>query len=329
MTPMNRRQLMALAGAASVLHANQAQAQAPSGAAYPNKPVRLVVPFPPGSSTDALGREVGQFMAQGTATPWVIDNKPGALATLGSADVARARADGYTLLLGTSTSHAAAPSLFKKLPYDPLRDFTPIGRIGAVNFALVVRADHPARNVQDLIRLGQPATGRVLNWGYANSANRVAGAELIRSGGMQATAVPYKGVPQIIVEILGGQLDFTIADLPSVLPQVRAGKMRALAVTSPTAAAELPEVPTMAQTVGGFTLLGWYALFAPAGLAPATVQVLAEQLRAGLAKAEVRSRIEALGLIVFPSDSEELKAYIASESGKWAALIKNAQIEAE
>jgi tripartite-type tricarboxylate transporter receptor subunit TctC len=321
---MHRRSVLALAGVPLL-----SAAQPRSAEAYPRAPIRLVVPFPAGSSTDALGREVGQFMARSLAQPWVIDNKPGALATLGSAEVARARPDGYTLLLGTSTSHAAAPSLFKKLAYDPLRDFTPIGRIGAVNFALVVRSDHPAATVEQLIELVRRKGAQPLSWAYANSANRVAGAELVRHAGLDAIAVPYKGVPQIMVDILGRQIDFTIADLPSVLPQIRAGKMRALAVTSPREAAELPGVPPLSRTVGGFTLLGWYALFAPAGTPAPVQQLLSEHLQRGLAMPDVQKRIETAGLMPYPADSAELTTYIASETAKWAALVKTAGIEAE
>jgi len=268
-------------------------------------------------------------MGASLAQPWIVDNKPGALATLGSAEVARAKPDGYTLLLGTSTSHAAAPSLFKKLPYDPQRDFTPVGRIGAVNFALVVRSDHPAKTVDQLLTIGRRANPKPLTWGYANSANRVAGAELVRYGGFEAVAVPYRGVPQIIVDLLGGQIDFTVADLPSVLPQIRAGKMRALAVTSPSPAAELPGTPALGQLVNGFTLLGWYALFAPADTPEPVVKALSEHLLRGLSQADVRARIEAVGLMPYPADSAELRSYVSSETAKWAALVKTARIEPE
>ena len=323
---MLRREVLFLAGA-PLFSTAHSQPREPD--AYPRGPIRLVVPFPAGSSTDALGREVGQFMGRGLGQPWVIDNKPGALATLGAAEVARAKPDGYTLLLGTSTSHAAAPSLFKKLPYDPLRDFAPVGRIGAVNFALVVRDDHPAKTVEQLITIGRSNAARPLTWGYANSANQVAGAELVRHGGLKAIAVPYKGVPQIMVDILGGQIDFTIADLPSVIPQIRSGKMRVLAVTSPREASELPGVPSLSQTIDGFTLLGWYALFAPAGTPDLIVKMLSEQLLIGLALPDVQKRIEAVGLMPYPANSAELRSYVASEMSKWAMLVKSAQIEPE
>lgn len=322
---MKRRSLLALTGSAYL--SPMAWAQTPDG--YPRGPIKLVVPFPAGSSTDALGREVAQFLARSLGQPVIVDNRPGALATIGAAEVARAKPDGYTLLLGTSTSQAAAPSLFKKLPYDPAKDFAPVGRVGAVNFALAVRHDHPAKTVQELIAIGARKEPRPLSWGYANSANRVAGAALIRHGKLDATAVPYKGVPQIMMDILGGQVDFTIADLTSVLPQVRSGKMRALAVTSPREAAELPGVPPLGDTIKGFTLLGWYGLFAPAGTPDPVVQLLSDHLQRGLADRDVQKRIESAGLMPYPGSATELKSYVSSEIAKWSDLIKAAKIEPE
>jgi len=294
---------------------------------YPDRPVRLVIPFPAGSSTDSLGREVAQFMGQGLRQPFVAENRPGALATIGAAEVARAKPDGYTLLLGTSTTHAAAPSLFKKLPYRPIEDFAPVGRVGAVVFALAVRADLPVDSVQALIELGQRRQQNPLSWGYANSANQVAGWALVRHGNFEATAVPYKGVPQIVVDLMGGNIDFAIADLASIVPQVRAGKLKALAVTSSEEVPQLPGVPPLGRTVDGFTLLGWYGLYAPAGTPAPVVETLSRHLRQGLDDASVRQRIENSGLIPFPGSSDELTAYMHSEIGKWQALVQAAHID--
>lgn len=324
---MKRRELLSMVPAA-MLPLGSAQA-ATTADGFPRGPIRLVVPFPAGSSTDVLGREIAQFYARALGQPVVVDNKPGALATIGATEVARAKADGYTLLLGTSTSQAAAPGLFKKLAYDPARDFAPVGRVGAVNFALAVRPDFPARNVQELVELGRKKKGPPLSWAYANSANRVAGAALVRHGGFEATAVPYKGVPQILMDIIGGQVDFTIADLASVLPQVRAGKLRALAVTSPREAPELPGVPPLGDTVKGFTLLGWYGVFAPAATPAPIVSLLSDVTQKALADKDVQKRIESAGLMAYPAGSAELKDYVSSEIAKWSDLIKAAQIEPE
>lgn len=297
--------------------------------AYPDRPIRMIVPFPAGSSTDAIGREVASFMAKSLNQSIVVDNRPGALATLGASEAARAKPDGYTLFLGTSTSQAAAPSLFRKLSYNPDKDFAPIGRVGAVVFALVVRADLPASNVQELIDLGVRKSPKPLAWGYANSANQVAGSALVRHGNFDATAVPYKGVPQIMLDMLGGNIDFTIADMTSVLPHIRSGKLRALAVTTPREIADLPGVPPLGNTVKGFQLLGWYGLFAPAGTPEPIVAMLSQRLLKGMADPAVQKRIETFGLIPYPADGPELRAYVTSEIAKWSELIKAARIEPE
>jgi tripartite-type tricarboxylate transporter receptor subunit TctC len=322
-----RRALFALVAGAAL---PSAQAQTISAAVgYPKGPVRLIVPFPAGSSTDVLGREIAEFYARALGQPVVVENRPGALATLGAAEVARAKPDGYTLLFGTSTSQAAAVGLFKKLPYDPGRDFAPIGRVGAVNFALAVRADFPAKSLQELIEYGRNKQGAPLSWAYANSANRVAGAALVRHGGFESIAVPYKGVPQILMDIIGGQVDFTIADFASVLPQARSGKLRILAVTSPRPVPELPGVPAMADAVTGFSLLGWYGVFATAATPAPIVNLLSDLTQKALTDKDVLKRIETAGLMPYPGSSSELRAYVATEIVKWSDLIRAAKIEAE
>jgi tripartite-type tricarboxylate transporter receptor subunit TctC len=323
---IDRRTLLALTGAA--VGWTTAGAQPATADSYPRAPIKLVVPFPAGSSTDVLGREIAEFYARALGQPVVVDNRPGALATIGAAEVARARPDGYTLLFGTSTSQAAAVGLFKKLPYDPARDFAPIGRVGAVNFALAVRADSPARTLQDLLEMGR-RPGKPLSWGYANSANRVAGAALVRHDGFESIAVPYKGVPQMLIDIIGGQVDFTIADFPSVLPQVRSGKLRALAVTSPRPVPELPGVPALGDTIKGFSLLGWYGVFAPAATPAPIVKLLSEVTQKALLDKDVLRRIESAGLMPYPGTSSELQSYVVSEIAKWSDLIKAANIEPE
>lgn len=294
---------------------------------YPDHPVRLVIPFPAGSSTDSLGREVAQFMGTRLKQSFVSDNRPGALATIGTSEVARAKPDGYTLLLGTSTTHAAASTLFKKLPYDPIKDFTPIGRVGAVVFALAVRADLPVNTVQELIALGRQRTNKPLAWGYANSANQVAGSALVRYGQFEATAVPYKGVPQIVIDMMGKNIDFTIADLASIVPQVKAGKLKALAVTSSEETSQLPGVPPLNKTIDNFSLLGWYGLYAPANTPAPIVKTLSENLQKGLEDPDVQHRIEKMGLIPYPGNSDELERYTISEISKWKDLIEAAHIK--
>lgn len=298
-------------------------------AGWPDHPLKLIVPFAAGSSTDTVGREVARFLSKGLGQTVVVDNRPGALATIGAADVARAKPDGYTLLLGSNTSLAAAPSLFRKLPYDPIKDFEPIGRIGAVSFVLVVRNDLPVASCAELAAYGKSHEGTPLTWGYANAANRVAGAAVVAQGGFKATAVPYKGVPQMIADMLGGQVDFMVADLTNLLPQIKAGKLRALAVTSPQPSPDLPDVPTLAQSMKGFSLLGWYSLMAPAGTPAPVSRRLSQELMKGLADPETQAHMQAAGLLSYPADGPALGAYLRTELVKWTELAHAAGIEPE
>lgn len=295
---------------------------------YPLRSVKVVVPFPAGSSTDLIGREVALLLSTSLGKPFVVNNVPGGQSTVGAASIARSAPDGYSLLIGTSTSQAAAPSLIKNLSYDPSKDFAPIGRIGAVVFTLVVRTELQVKSVRELIDYGKKNPGK-LNWGYANSANQVAGSAVAHEGGINATGVPYKGVPQIIIDLIGGQLDYAVIDLTNAVPHIKSGKLRALGVTSEKEIAALPGVPPLTQTMNGFQLLGWYGLFAPAGTPQAAVEILSRTLLKGLADPVVQKRIENAGLIAFPAGAEELRAYVASETVKWAKLTKNAAIQAE
>ena len=296
--------------------------------AYPSRPVKLVVPFPAGSSTDVVGREIAQVLSQGLGKPFFVDNRPGAQATVGSAEVARSPADGYTLLIGTSTSHAAASSLFRQIPYDAARDFTPIARIAAVVFVVVVPADAKAASLPELMRLARGA-GTPMRWGFANSANQVAGSAIAKAGGFDHVAVPYRGVPQLLVDMIAGQLDYAVVDIASALPHVRGSKLRALAVTSSREVVQMPGVPPMSATLPEFQLLGWYALYGPAGLPPEIAASLGATLLAGLADPAVRKRIEGANLTVFPADGETLRRFMASEEQAWRRYVRDAGVEVQ
>lgn len=295
---------------------------------YPSRPVKVVVPFPAGSSTDLIGREAAQILATGLGKPFIVSNSPGAQSTLGAGIIARSAPDGYSLLIGTSTSQAAAPSLMNRLSYDPSKDFAPIARIGAVIFTLVVRADLPIKSVRDLVDYGKQNPDK-LSWGYANSANQVAGSAVAHEGGFTATGVPYKGVPQIILDLIGGQLDYAVTDLTNAAPHIKSGRLRAIAVTSEKEDPALPGVPPLAQTMKGFQLLGWYGLFAPAGTPQPIIDVLSKTLLKGLADPAVQKRIETAGLITYPAGAEELRAYVVSETTKWSKLAVQAGIQPE
>ena len=292
---------------------------------YPARPVRVIVPFPAGTSTDVVGRDVARILSKANGQGFFVENRPGAQGTIGAATAARAARDGYTLLFGNNTTQAAAPALFKELQYDPAKDFEPIGRVGAVVMVLAVRADLPAQSVEQLFDYGRKNPGK-LKWGYANSANQIAGSAVIQGGKLDAIAVPYKGVPEIVIDLVGGTLDFTVADPTNVGPMIKAGKLRALAVTSESPVPDMPGVPTLSQSVKGFTLTAWFALFAPAGTPPAIIAKLSQQLAAGMSDPELAAHMKSAGLMLYPGTAEELRAFVASERIKWAEMAKNAGI---
>ncbi|MFC4277681.1 Bug family tripartite tricarboxylate transporter substrate binding protein [Achromobacter aloeverae] len=303
---------------------SQAQSQAPSNQ-YPNAPVKVVVPFAAGSSTDMVGREVARILGDALHQSFIVENRPGAQATIGSALVARAAPDGYTLLLGSNTSIAAAPFLIKDVPYKPLKDFVPVARVGSVPFVLVVRPDVPAKTAAELIDYTRQHPGK-LTWGYANSANQAAAAAMTKAAGLETTAVPYTSVPQLVVDMLGGRLDFAIIDVTNAAPQIKSGKLRALAVTPAHEISALPGVPPLGSTLSGFELVGWYGLYAPAGTPQAVVDRLSAALLQGLQDGAVRQHFAQAGLETYPAGAAELAGFGQAETAKWQRLAHDAGI---
>ncbi len=295
---------------------------------YPVKPVVITVPFPAGTSTDVVGREVAQILSKANGVAFVVENKPGAQGLTGAALVARAPKDGYSLLFGNNTTQAAAPWIAKNLSYDPIRDFEPIARIGAVVLSLVVRSDAPFQSTEQLIDFGKKHPGQ-LKWGYANGANQVSGAAITTFGNLDAIGVPYKGVPQMLTDLIGGSIDFTVADVTNVSPLIKAGRLKALAVTSSESIESMPNVMPLSRTISGFSLLGWFALFAPVGTPLAYTSKLSEQILSGLQDKEVQERLKSSGILIYPGTSEELRKFVASESEKWRILVRNANIQPE
>jgi len=295
---------------------------------YPNKPVVITVPFPPGTSTDVVGREVAQILSKANGIAFVVDNKPGAQGLTGACIIAKSPKDGYSLLFGNNTTQAAAPWISKNLSYDPIRDFEPIARIGAVVLALVVKSDAPYETVEQLIDFGKKHPGQ-LKWGYANGANQVSGAAIIKFGKLDAVGVPYKGVPQMLTDLVGATIDFTVADVTNISPLIKAGRLKALAVTSSDTIDSLPNVPPMSKHINGFSLLGWFALFAPIGTPVAYTAKLSEQILSGLQGKEVQERLKASGILIYPGNVEELRKFVISESEKWRGLVKDANIQPE
>ena len=317
----------AIQGAVQAQGSNAGSAPSPAGGptSYPTAAVKVVVPFAAVSSTDMVGREVARILTDGLHQSFVVENRPGAQATIGSAQVARAAPDGYTLLLGSNPSLAAAPFLIKEVPYKPLKDFVPVARVGSVPFVLVVRPDLPVKTAAELIAYTRQHPGK-LTWGYANSANQAAAAGMTKAAGLETTAVPYTGVPQLVVDMLGGRLDFAIIDVTNAAPQIKSGKLRALAVTPAREIGALPGVPPLGATLPGFELVGWYGLYAPAGTPQAVVDRLSAALLKGLGDSTVKQHFAQAGLETYPASAKELASFGQTETVKWERLARDAGI---
>jgi tripartite-type tricarboxylate transporter receptor subunit TctC len=293
---------------------------------YPSRPVRLVVPFPAGSATDQVARVVGHELQTALGQPFVVENKAGAQGGIAAAEVAKAAPDGYTLMVTTNTPQAANVSLFKKLPYDPVKDFAPIARLGTISFMIMVRPDFPAKNLKEFLAHARANPGK-LSAGYGSAGSQVSQAMLRSMGKIDFIDVPYKGLPQAITDVLGGTIHFTFADLANALAQQKGGKLRGIAVTSAKRTALAPDVPAIAEELPGYELIAWFALVAPAGTPAAIVDQLHARVVGALAKPEVASRFAVLGTDVAPMNPRELAGFIQSEIAKWARMVKAAGIE--
>jgi len=293
---------------------------------YPNKPVKLVVPFPAGSATDQIARVIGQELQGALGQPFVVENKAGAQGAIAAAEVAKSAPDGYTLMVGTNTPLAANPSLFKQLSYDPVKDFAPVARLGTISFMIMVRPDFPAKNFKEFLAHARANPGK-LSAGYGSAGSQVSQAMLRSMGKIDFIDVPYKGLPQAITDVMGGTLSFTLADLANGLAQQKGGKLRGIAVTSAKRSALAPEVPAIAEELPGYELIAWFALVAPAGTPSAIVAQLHERTAAALAKPDVAARFANLGTDVAPMNPQQLGAFIQSEIAMWARMSKAAGIE--
>ncbi len=296
------------------------------GQAWPSRPVKLVVPFPAGSATDQIARVVGQQLQEALGQPFVVDNKAGASGSIAAAEVAKAAPDGYTLMVTTNTPQAANVSLFKKLNYDPVKDFAPVARLGTISFVLMVRPDFPAKDLKQFITHAKSNPGK-LSGGYGSAGSQVSQAMLRSMAKIDFIDVPYKGLPQAITDVLGGSITFTFADLANGLAQMKGEKLRPIAVTSEKRSRLAPEIPALAEELPGYELIAWFALMAPAGTSPDTVARLHKIVDASLAKPEIAARFAALGTDVAPMNPQQLAAFIQSEIAKWAKMTKEAGIE--
>lgn len=293
---------------------------------FPARPITFVVPFAAGSATDQIARVVGQQLQEALGQPFVVENKVGAQGGIAAAEVAKAAPDGYTLMVTTNTPQAANVSLFKKLNYDPVKDFAPIARLGTISFVLMVRPDFPAKNLKEFIAHAKANPGK-LSGGYGSAGSQVSQAMLRSMARIDFVDVPYKGLPQAITDVLGGSIAFTFADLANGLAQMKGGKLRPIAVTSEKRSPLAPEIPAFAEELPGYELIAWFALMAPAGTPADIVARLHGIVDASLRKPEVTARFAVLGTDVAPMNPQQLAAFIQSEIAKWAKMTKEAGIE--
>jgi tripartite-type tricarboxylate transporter receptor subunit TctC len=296
--------------------------------AYPNKPIRLVVTFPPGGAPDILARLFADKAQLGQAL--VIDNKPGAGGNIGAADVAKSAPDGHTLVMATVGTHSINGALYSKMPYDMVRDFAPVAHIASAPNLLVVTNSLPVKNVAELIAY-MKANPDKLSFGSPGVGTSVhVSGELFKSlTGTQMVHVPYRGRQFAIPDLVGGQIQVMFDNMPSALPMAKEGKIRALAQTTSTRSPAAPDVPTVAETVPGFEATTWFAIFAPAGTPRDVVLKLNAELQRVFKLPDVADKLKGLGLEPWISTPEELGAYQAKEIVKWAKVVKDSGAKAD
>jgi tripartite-type tricarboxylate transporter receptor subunit TctC len=298
-------------------------------AQYPNKPVRVVVPFPAGSSTDIITRVLTNSVSQAIGQQLVVDNKAGADGAIAAADVAKAAPDGYTLLL-ISVAHAFNPAIYKKLPYDPEKAFVPIGIVAAGPVALMVHPAVPVRTVKELIDLAKAKPGQ-LNYATAGigSFQHLASELFKLQTGVDMVHVPYKGGGPAMMDTIAGQAQVNMASLIQVGPHVKSGKLRLVATSGTRRSSLFPDVPTVAETVAGYDATNWWGLIAPAGTPQPVIAKLSMELEALLKSDETKKRMESEGADIVRMTPAEFGRFIADETQKWAKVVKQAGITAE
>jgi len=292
---------------------------------YPNKPVRMVVPFPPGGTTDILARAVGQKLSESWGQQVVIDNRGGAGGNIGTDIVAKSPADGYTLLMGTVGTHAINASLYGKLPFDPIKDFAPVTLVASVPNVLVVNSTVDSKSVKELIALAKSKPGQLAFASSGNGTSIHLAGELFKS--MTGTAmlhIPYKGSAPAIAELLGGQTNMMFDNLPSAMPHIKSGRLRALAVTSVRRSPALPDIPTIAETgISGYEASSWFGVLAPAGTPKDVVAKIQADIAKALNAPEIKERLSGQGAEPVGNTPEQFAEHIKAESAKWAKVVRD------
>ena len=320
---MKLKPLLALVALAASVWSTAAMAQA-----YPNKPIKAIVPFAAGSATDQIGRAFAAKMSETLGQVIVVDNKPGVNGMLGADAVAKSAADGYTILIGTNSTNAALKSLMKKLPYDQDTAFVPVGYMGSVPLIIAVNNEVPAKTLREFVDLAKSKPNFV-TFASASTSQLVSSEMMAGMAGVQMTNVPYKSGPAAMTDLIGGQVMMFSADFAVMLPQVKASKIRGLAVTSTKRSAAIPELPTVNEALGlkDYELIAYFAVFAPAGTPPDIVAKLNQAINAAAQSKEIQDKFAPIGFAVDPGTPEALAQRSKLETAKWAKAIREAKIE--
>ena len=295
---------------------------------YPSKPIRIVVGFPPGGGNDIIARMVGAKMQEAWGQPVVIDNRPGANSIIAAEFVAKSAPDGYTLLVNATGGMSVNPVLYAKLPYDSLRDFVAISMVGSFPLVLVVHPSVPANSVQELVAYARANPGK-LNYSSGSTAFQVASEMFKQMTGTDVRHIPYKGSAASITAVIAGDVQMTIVDTPPLVPQIKAGRVKALGVTSAKRSASMPEVPALAETVPGYEMVLWIGVFAPAGTPGEVASKLNAEVVRIVKLPEVRATLEAMGVEPLGNTSAQMAEWIRRETAKYGPVVKAANIKAE
>jgi tripartite-type tricarboxylate transporter receptor subunit TctC len=301
---------------------------ADSIADYPHKAIRFIVPFPAGSATDTVGRVVAHAMSEALQQPITVENKPGANGILGAESVKLAAPDGYTLLVTTSTIQAANVHLYKKLSYDPIKDFSPIGKVGDTGFVLLVAQDFPARDLKEFLAFVREHP-REVSYGQGSSGSWVSAAMLAEMAQLEVLNVPYKGIPPALNDLMGGQIQFVFADVGNASAQIAGGRLRGLGITTRQSASKVPNVPPISKTLKNYGVDAWFGLVAPAQLPFEIQNKLSTTLMMVLKNPALRDKLQQAGVELAPLDAKAFGKTIQSEINKWGQWVKIADIHPE
>jgi tripartite-type tricarboxylate transporter receptor subunit TctC len=296
---------------------------------YPTKPIRMVLGYPAGSGIDNVARQVAQRLEKSLGQTVYVDNKPGALGNIAAQNVATSEPDGYSILFTPNSAPVANVHLFKKLPFDPIKDFAPIAPVARLGFVVLVNSEMPVKTIADLNALIKKEPGKY-SYGTGNATGQVAGALYTHLAGLDVLNVPYKGVPPAVIDLIGGRINFVMADASLAIPQIKGGKVKGLAVTNSTRVAALKDMPTMAESgIPGYDLTGWFGIFAPAKTPANIVKLLEKTVREVVADKEMGESLRAIGVEPIFGSSADLAKMVAVDTVKWGEIIKRAGIKAD